>query len=205
MEELLRKLGSRLPESSTPLILLGLLVTGISNEIRIHLEAKIARQSELSNAVEKYERLTSLYTLASVEDRTAIYEIQVGGGTDLEKLLKALPIVQRNNTEISIALGGLLELCEHVERVDPERKEIEAIEGVSLRLELPYKVVTKELKENQGAIPTDPAKLADLTTMTNSYYKAYRKVSTEYPELESQVKPSPALKVSWRVSPANQL
>jgi hypothetical protein len=55
MEELLRKLGSRLPESSTLLILLGLLVTGISNEIRIHLEAKIARQSELSNAVEKYE------------------------------------------------------------------------------------------------------------------------------------------------------
>ncbi len=190
--EALRKLQKGLGlwirlQRSALLVLVGLLITGVSNELHLKFERENARKSEVTDAIEKYERLTSLYALASAEDRTAIFNVMSEHLPDTESKVKALPFVNRHNSEISIALGGLDELARHLKGADADKAEVDRIAGISMRLEPGYRGAMDLLKGHFDRLPADPEVLKNLTTMLNVDYKYHNLVGSEYPQLEDRI------------------
>jgi hypothetical protein len=164
----------------------GVCISAISNYAHNHLEDEGRRKSSIADTKDKYERLVSLHTTSSGDEVDEMFRISTTEGSDLSKLAKAVPTVDKLRREYVALFGGLHDLTEVIsDEADDRRILFET--GVALRLELAYQSLARRLHGNFTVLPKDPTEIHDLTTVANLYVRNWYNVAMEYDRLDKAV------------------
>ena len=154
-------------------VLVGVFVSAAANGVHNYLDDETNSKNAVSSELDNYQRLVSLHRSTSGDSIAEMFRLSTESAPDLEKLIRAVPIIDKQRRECIDVFGGL----DKVARVTSDQMDDDRIlyeTGIALRLELSYQSITVRAHGNFTAVPanTDAADLHDLTTLTNTYVRA---------------------------------